>query len=204
MKNNYEFYSPTKIVSGNTFVERYLGFETKQLGIKNALLITGPVISKLGLKDYAIKSLEKENISVGFVFKDIPNDSSTKVVNDICVIYYKNKCDGIVALGGGSVLDTAKAVRLLVSQQKDEIEELFGYNMSKIGIKVPLIAIPTTCGTGSEVTRVSVISDEINGVKEEIISDILLPDITILDGKMLETLPKKVYCLLLLMRLPMQ
>lgn len=191
MKNYFEFYSPVQIVSDENVIENRLFELAKKIGCKNMLVISGPVLNRLGITDFVINALERNEIKVACKWTSVPNESSLNTVQEICSEYRQNCCDSIVAVGGGSVLDTAKAVKLVLGHNKQDLNKLFGYNMSKIGTKIPFIAIPTTCGTGSETTKVAVICDEIRGAKEEILSDILLADIVVLDPKMLETLPKK-------------
>lgn len=190
MKDYYQFYNPVKIISGEGSIEKYLGSQVLKLGCKKILVISGPVINRLGITDYVAENLEKLGLACS-KFTNVPNDSSLKTIKEICEIYRTFECDGIVAVGGGSVLDTAKSVKLAISQNQAGLSGLLGYNMAKLGKKVPLIAIPTTCGTGAEITKVAVICDEVKGTKEEIISDLLLPNVAILDAKMLKTLPFK-------------
>lgn len=190
MKDFYQFYNPVKIIKGDNAIENNLANYAIELGYKKVLVVGGPVISRLGIVDFVASNLEKAGI-VCEKYTNVPNDSSLHTIKEICELYNNASCNGIVAVGGGSVLDTAKAVKLAVSQNKLNMSDLFGYNMAKKSLKVPLIAIPTTCGTGSEVTKVVVICDHKKGTKEEIISDLLLPDVAILDAKMLETLPLK-------------
>ena len=86
----------------------------------------------------------------------MPADSSVDTVNQIAKLYRDQGCDGIVALGGGSVLDTAKGVKLLIGQRADDILGLMGCENLPRGERVAFIAVPTTAGTGSECTPVAV------------------------------------------------
>lgn len=188
---NLEFFNPVKMVCGDSVIENKLALSAKNIGIKKAMVISGPIINKLGITDFVANSLEAGGVVTSCKWTNVPNESSLQCVREICRAYTENDCDGIVAVGGGSVLDTAKAAKLLLSQGKQDLQGLFGYDMAKAGVKIPFIAIPTTCGTGSEATKVAVILDEKSGRKEEILSEILLPDIAMLDPKMIETLPQK-------------
>lgn len=187
----YQFVNPVQICSGKGSIATHLASKAKEIGCKRVLVVCGPVINKLGLADKVVSCLTEQGVEVGTKFHNVPNESSVSTIKEICDIYRQNFCDSIVAIGGGSVLDTAKAVRLLLSQNAEDISKYFGYNMSKIGIKIPFIAIPTTCGTGAEVTKVSVICNDKTLTKEEIISDLMLPDVAILDCDTLNTLPLK-------------
>lgn len=187
----YQFYNPVKICSGENAIQDNLGKIAKKLNFNKVLIISGPVINKIGLVNFAEQCLMQSGIQTCVKYCNVPNESSINAIEELCNIYTENNCDSVLAIGGGSVLDTAKAVRLAISQNDNDISKFFGYNMSKIGVKVPFVAIPTTCGTGAEVTKVSVIYNESNGAKEELISEIMLPDFAILDPKVLITLPKK-------------
>ena len=98
-------------------------------------------------------------------------------------------CDGVMAIGGGSVLDTAKAVRVLLSQNKTMLRDLLGSEWLTRAERVPFLMVPTTSGTGSECTGVAVIQDDKNGWKQEIVSDQFLPDVAVLDPRSTEKLP---------------
>lgn len=191
MKNHIEFFAPVKVVCGDNVIKSHLKNLAVGIGCKRILIISGPVLNKLGVCDFVASIFDDDCAGVVQKYTNVPNDSSLQTIEEICSLYKSSGADSIIAIGGGSVIDTAKAVKLGLSQNQSKIDGLFGYNMSKIGVKIPFIVIPTTCGTGSEVTKVAVISDENKDTKEEIISDILLPDIAVLDPNMLKTLPKK-------------
>ena len=186
----YEFQNSTKIVSGKNSVANIpaeLGF----FNSKRPLLISDALLNKIGTVEKISKSLKDGNIEIGYTYTEVPQDSDLEVINKLCKIYKENNCDSIVAVGGGSVIDTAKGVRMLISQNVQDINNLMGNEILKYGIHVPFIVIPTTAGTGSEVTLVAVIEDKIKNVKMEFISYFLLPDVAILDPKMTVSLPKK-------------
>ena len=97
-----------------------------------------------------------------------------------------------MAVGGGSVLDTAKGVRLLISQGDDNLLDLMGCECLTKETHIPFVAIPTTAGTGSEATSVAVIRNPELNIKMEYISQQLMPDVAILDPKMTKTLPPRI------------
>ena len=125
------------------------------------------------------------------LYTDIPVDSSIQTINEIVKIYAQNKCDSIIAVGGGSVIDTAKGVRLALSQNTTNISKLAGNEIVKNGVLIPFIVIPTTSGTGSECTAVAVIKDDNTHIKQEYISQELLPNVAILDNIFTQSLPAK-------------
>ena len=186
----YEFQNSTKIVSGKNSVAN-IPAELEFFNSKRPLLISDAVLNKIGTVEKISKSLKDGNIEIGYTYTEVPQDSDLEVINKLCKIYKENNCDSIVAVGGGSVIDTAKGVRMLISQNVQDINNLMGNEILKYGIHVPFIVIPTTAGTGSEVTLVAVIEDKIKNVKMEFISYFLLPDVAILDPKMTVSLPKK-------------
>lgn len=187
--NYYEFMNSVKIISGEGALEN-IAFELMNLNASNPLILTTNSMIKNGQTKIIIKALESANIEIGLLYKDIPQDSSVEVVNKISNLYRENKCDSIVAVGGGSVIDTAKGVNILVSTNSKDLNNHMGLEIVKGDLK-PLIVIPSTAGTGSEATLVSVISDPSRNLKLEFISYSLLPDVAILDYRMTETLPPK-------------
>ena len=185
----YEFMNSVKIISGEGALEN-ISFELMNLNASNPLILTTNSMIKNGQIKIIIKALESANIEIGLLYKDIPQDSSVEVVNKISDLYRENKCDSIVAVGGGSVIDTAKGVNIVVSTNSKDLNNHMGLEIVKGDLK-PLIVIPSTAGTGSEATLVSVISDPSRNLKLEFISYSLLPDVAILDYRMTETLPPK-------------
>jgi alcohol dehydrogenase len=110
------------------------------------------------------------------------------MVNSIAGIYRRKKCDSIIVVGGGSPMDTAKGVNILVSMNDDDLMKYSGAGRINRKLK-PLIAVPTTSGTGSEVTLVAVIADHDRKRKMLFTSYYLLPDAAVLDPRMTATLP---------------
>lgn len=187
----YEFQNSTKILSGEFALEN-IPAELIGLNGKNVLLISDKVLENIGTMQKVIDAIDTEDIEIKVVYTDVPSDSSIAVINKIVKIYKENNCNSIVAVGGGSVIDTAKGVRMVLSQEKDNIMELAGCELITYGKHIPFIVIPTTSGTGSEVTLVAVILDNFKNVKKEFISYFLLPDVSVLDPRMTLTLPKKI------------
>lgn len=189
--NYYEFQNTTKIISGESAINN-IPAELKFYNASRPLLISDKILENIGtvrkIKD-AINVDSK--VKVIAEYTEVPQDSDLKVVNKLAKIYKENNCDSIVAVGGGSVIDTAKGLRMLISQNEEDINKLMGNEILKYGIHIPFIVIPTTAGTGSEVTLVAVIEDKIKNLKMEFISYFLLPDVAILDPEMTITLPKK-------------
>lgn len=187
----YEFQNATKILSGKLAINN-IPAELKSLNAQSPLLISDEILNKIGTVKKVKDAINTDNkIKVKAEYTQVPPDSDLEVVNKIAKIYKEQKCDSIVAVGGGSVIDTAKGVRMLLSQNKEDINELMGNEILNYGKHVPFIVVPTTSGTGSEVTLVAVIEDKIKNLKMEFISYFLLPDVAVLDPEMTMTLPKK-------------
>ncbi|MEG0367729.1 MAG: iron-containing alcohol dehydrogenase, partial [Coprobacillus sp.] len=150
----FEFVNKTKVCAGKNALDQ-LEYECLQYHIQKPLILTDDVLYELKYVDQITRHLSLDYA----LFTHIPVDSSIHVVKDIHDYYQKENCDGIIALGGGSVLDTAKGVYLLLSQETNHIEDIMGYEDIKKGKAIPFFTIPTTSGTGSEATCVAVISD---------------------------------------------
>lgn len=189
MTSYFEFANPTKLCSGKGAVDN-LAYELETLGVKHPMILSDRVLEKIGTLSIVLDALAE--VQTGRVFTDIPRDSSIEVVNRIAGEYRQFGCDGLVALGGGSVLDTAKGVRLLISQEADDLLELMGCECLPRGRYVPFLAIPTTAGTGSEATAVAVIKNPALHIKMEYISQHIMPDTAILDPRMTMTLPPRI------------
>ncbi len=187
----YEFQNSAKILSGKFALEN-IPNELKGFNAKKVLVLSDKTLEKIGTIQILIDAISDKNVEIGGIFTDIPQDSSIDVVDIIVGKYKELKCDAIIALGGGSVIDTAKGVRMVLSQEKENIMELCGCELISYGKHIPFIAIPTTSGTGSEATLVAVILNKIQNVKMEFISYFLVPDVAVLDSRMTLTLPKKI------------
>ena len=186
----YEFYNPVKIISGNKALDN-IPYELELLRSKRPLVITDKGVENAGLLKIFINAFKGSDMEIAAVYSDVPPDSSNKKVNEIADIYRKNNCDSLIALGGGSPIDTAKGVNILVTENADDLTEFEGADRLKRPLK-PFIVVPTTSGTGSEATLVAVIFNEEKKVKMEFTSGYLLPNLAVLDPRMTETMPPKI------------
>jgi len=182
----YEFCCRVKVVAGHAVLER-LPRMLAELNACKPMMITDKGVMAAGLADIVLNALD-DSVSKGPVDGDVPPDSDLNTVHRLALRYREAGCDAIIAVGGGSVIDTAKGVNMAVSENVASILELAGAGALKRKLK-PLIVIPTTAGTGSEVTLVAVISDHENRVKLPFVSYFLQPDIAILDSRMTLSLP---------------
>lgn len=186
----YEFLNSVKILSGKKALEN-IPFELKNLGAKNPIVLTNTMLVQLGIVEQVLTAFKGSDITIGALYEDIPADSSIKVVNDIARIYRKNNCDSIIAIGGGSVIDTAKGLNIVITENTDDILNFMGAEILT-NKQQPFIVVPTTAGTGSEVTLVAVIANPDKDVKMEFVSYKLLPDVAVLDPRMTTSLPAKI------------
>lgn len=186
----YEFLNSVKIISGFKALE-HIPSELQNLGGKRPLLITNDFLIKIGLVKTVLDAFGQCDITIGAIYDSVPPDSSVKVVNEASKIYRENKCDSIIAVGGGSVIDTAKGLSILITEDTDDLIKFMGAEILTKKRAVPFIVIPTTAGTGSEVTLVAVIANPERNVKMEFVSYNLLPDVAVLDPRMTKSLPPK-------------
>ena len=156
-------------------------------GIKNPLICSDPGLSSLGMTDQ-ISDLISDDLSPSF-YEETPPNPTEKAVNEALKIFKANNCDGVVGFGGGSSIDLAKSVALMANHEGSLVEYSVnegGYE--KIGETVPMIAIPTTSGTGSEVSVGSVIIMN-DGRKLILASPHLMPNAAICDPELTVGLP---------------
>ena len=190
-QNNWNY--PTNIWVGENRITD-LAKACQNLNIKKPLLVTDSGLGKSKIINDTLSKLKKDNISTA-LFSDVVGNPTGKNVND-GVRYYKNlNCDGVIAFGGGSGLDVGKAIAFMAGQKLPiwDFEDI-GDNWTKADLDkiAPIIAVPTTAGTGSETGRASVILNEEIEVKKIIFHPKFLPSIVILDPVLTVNLPKKI------------
>ncbi len=186
----YEFCNSVKIVSGTRAVE-HIGYELAALGAARPMVLTNAQLIELKVADVVLGALADSETEVVGVYERIPVDSSVAVVNDIARRYREIGADAIVAVGGGSVLDTAKGVTIVLTHGAEDLLEHQGAESLMGRRSIAFIAIPTTAGTGSEVTSAAVIKDTERHVKMGFTSLSLLPDVAILDPRLTVALPAR-------------
>ena len=171
-----------------------LGNAWTQLNIKSPLLVTDSGLAKTQMVLNILQKLKDEGFKVSIFSKVVGNPTGTNVKEGV-EIYNKDSCDGVIAFGGGSGLDVGKAVAFMSGQTlsiwdfEDVGDNWTKANHDKIS---PIIAVPTTAGTGSETGRASVILNEETGVKNIIFHPKFLPSIVILDPTLTIGLPPKI------------
>lgn len=194
-KDFYQSTQPTRIIAGRDLIAS-AGFEFMKEGAARVLIVTDEVIRATGLIDKVEAGLTDGGLEVGGVFDQVPQDSATDVV-ERCAEYAKEVgADSFIAVGGGSVIDTAKAAVLIFTHGGTVREHEGFYLMPRAGDGMgrpediaPLAVIPTTAGTGSEVSMAAVVKDHEEKVKVEIADFPLFPRLAILDPESTRTLP---------------
>jgi len=184
---------PTAIRSGIGRISE-LADACKTLGMKAPLLVTDPGLAALPMVTDAVAACVEAGLDCR-LFSNIKGNPTGENVNDGVIAFREGQHDGVIAFGGGSGLDAAKAIAFMSGQTADlwSFEDV-GDNWSKAiesGI-APIVAVPTTSGTGSEVGRASVITDDANHVKKIIFHPKMLPEIVILDPVLTQGLPAKI------------
>lgn len=186
--NEFSFSVPQNITVGKGSLAK-LPEIAKKSGGSHAFLMSGPHLAKMGLVEKAANSLKSAGISVD-TFIDIEGNPSVETVDKATAAFKEAGADFIVAFGGGSPMDVAKAVGV-TAKYGGSITEYEGAHKVP-GPIIPLIAIPTTAGTGSEVTAFSVITDHSRDYKLTVFSYEILPAYAILDAELLTTAPASV------------
>jgi alcohol dehydrogenase len=186
----YEFCNSAKVVSGTHALE-HLGYELAALGASKPLVLTNTQLLDLKVATLVLDALKDSEAEVVAVYDEVPIDSSVAVVNDVARVYREKGADAIVAVGGGSVLDTAKGATIVLTHGAEDLMEYRGAESLLGRRSVAFIAIPTTAGTGSEVTSAAVIKDTERHVKMGFSSLSLLPDVAVLDPRLTVGLPPR-------------
>lgn len=182
---NSEFYMPSVNLFGPGKVNE-VGERLKGLGAKKALLVTDEGLHKLGLSEDIAKIIREAGVAVEIFPKAQPNPTD-KNVEEGLKAFKEAQCDSVVSLGGGSSHDAAKAISL-VATNGGRIHDYEGVDKSKNPM-APLIAINTTAGTGSEMTKFTIITDTSRKVKMAIVDKHVTPTFSINDSNLMAGMP---------------
>ena len=186
--NEFTFSVPQNIIVGRGSLAK-LPEVAEKSGGKKAFIISGPHLNKMGIVQSCVDAMKAKGIESS-VFTETEGNPSVETVDKASAAYKESGADFIVALGGGSPMDVAKAVGV-VARYGGSITEYEGADKVP-GDIIPLIAVPTTAGTGSEVTAFSVITDHSRNYKLTVFSYKLIPSYAILDAELLTTAPASV------------
>ena len=183
---SHSYVSPPEIISGIGCLEGAMT-RMKKLGDK-ALVVTDETMSKAGLVEELTGLLRKAGIEAA-VYDRVNEEPTTTHVEEGVACMEENKCQFLVGLGGGSPIDAAKIISAAAKHEQTS-KDFQGIDKIK-GPIYPLVAIPTTAGTGTEVTRVSIITDKTDNVKMLIISNYLVPDMAVCDSNLTVSMPRR-------------
>ncbi len=178
-----------KVLEGEGSIKK-LANEKKLKKLKNILIVTDKILVKLNLLDDLLVSLKENNINYIIYDAVQPNPTIENIENGL-ILYKKNKCDGIIAFGGGSPMDCAKIIGARVSNPYMSVRRMKG--LFRVFLPIPpFFCIPTTAGTGSETTIAAVITDPTTHEKFAINDIKLVPKIAVLDPNLMLGLPKHI------------
>ena len=168
-----------------------IGSRARSLKIGKALFVCDPTMKKIGRADDVITCLKKSGIET-VLFTDIEPDPPVWEIDHLAELYQQEGCNGIIGMGGGSSMDAAKALSVKVTHPGPliEYESLAGGTAKIKGPLPPVICIPTTAGTGSEANTYAVITDTERGIKFIIMSELIVPQLAIIDPELSKTMPK--------------
>ena len=180
-----QFNVPATVITG-AGASRELAPQLLRLGARRILLVTDAFMESSGLAEVFVRAMEGAGIRVA-LFSGVQPDPSDANVRDGLRVYVGKQCDAIVALGGGSPIDAAKAIAVLATNS-EPLSQYQGYHkVQKSG--APLVVIPTTAGTGSEVTKVAVITDTARDVKMMMLDRHFLPTVALVDFELTLSMP---------------
>lgn len=182
----YEFSLPGRTIMGDGALEQSENI-IKSFG-KKALIVSGKNVTKMGTVKIITDCLEKWEIDY-LIFNEITGEPTEVMIEAGVKAYKEGECDFCIAVGGGSPLDSGKAI-VAMTKLEGEISDYMGQTME--GNFPPLVLIPTTAGTGSEATKFTVITDSKKDIKMLLKGEALLPDLAIIDAKFSLTAPKGV------------
>ena len=172
MPGFYDFCCRAKTVSGENALEKIPDY-LAGLNASRPLIITDPGVEGAGLIDLLQTAIDGR-LEAAAVFNRVPVDSDYRIVDEIAGIYREKSCDAIIAVGGGSVIDTAKGANIVASLGGGSLLDYQGAGRVRKKLN-PLAILPTTTGTGSEMTLVAVIADPERREKMFFVSYFLLP-----------------------------
>lgn len=191
--NDFQFYSPVKVLFGEDVYLR-IGETCKNLGVRALIVTTKGTNQRTSLIRNIQKKLKAVNIS-SYIYDEVISETTVEIVEKGASLGKKLMIDLILGVGGGSSIDTAKGIAALIPTKGNFLDYVlpeYGGMISVTEKALPIIAIPTTSGTGSEVTNSAVIKDKKEKRKKVIASPFLFPKVSIIDPQLMVSMPKEV------------
>ena len=184
MHKYFEFYNPTKINCGKAALST-IGAELEYFGSNNPILLSSANASRMGALDKVVKAMKGHSVKETLVVDPVPNRIDVSFLREVKTKFTENGCDGIVAVGGEGAMDNAKALKLFLTENCDDLLPIAG--ISKKGIKeIPLITVPTECGSGHET------SGHIEFEDKYVSSPGIIPNAVIIDEEVSAIAPARV------------
>lgn len=185
--NSFSFTTTKTLINGAGSLKT-LAAHCQQLGIRRPFIVTDPGIVTAGLL-HQLEAVIDDSMLQYVIFPEVVADPPEAIVHAALKMAREHQADGVIGFGGGSSMDTAKLIALL-ARSGEQLSEIYGVDQVK-GQRLPLILIPTTAGTGSEVTAVAIITTG-ETTKAGVVSATLLPDVALLDAELTLRLPAHV------------
>lgn len=183
----FNFFTAKSLLFGPGVVEK-TGDALMELRVKKALIVSDAFLIESGLVNKVTLPLEEAGIEYA-LFKDFEPSPTLQNAESCFEFLQEKECDGVIGFGGGSSIDTSKAAALLVNNPPP-VKQYIG--VEKVpNPAIPIIAIPTTAGTGSEVSNASILKDDVNHVKGGIMSHHLAPSVAIVDPNLTLSMPPR-------------
>ncbi|MFL5836696.1 MAG: iron-containing alcohol dehydrogenase [Solirubrobacteraceae bacterium] len=197
-KDFYQFIAPTRVIAGRGLIEG-LGFELSKEGARRVAIVTDQVIRATGLIDKVEAGIADGGLEVAAIYDGVPPDSDSAAVVAAAEQARAAGADAFLAVGGGSVMDTAKAANVIFTHggEPREWEGYYGLPRADDGLGrpyelAPLGCMPTTAGTGSEVSFAAVIKDRAEHIKFQVADFPMYPRLAVLDPEATRTLPPRI------------
>ncbi|MFB4474809.1 iron-containing alcohol dehydrogenase, partial [Oceanobacillus caeni] len=187
----HQFELPTAIKHGIGSI-KHVGEEVKNLGVTKALLVTDPGIYNAGVTKPIEKHLKEAGVEV-VLFNKVEPNPPVRLIAEGSNLYKEENCDGLVAVGGGSSMDTAKGIGVEATHEGSVLDYEAADGKKPLENRIPpLTTIPTTAGTGSEVTQWAVITDEEREFKFNTGGPLIAAHLTIIDPELHVSMPPHV------------
>ncbi|MHB0869519.1 MAG: iron-containing alcohol dehydrogenase [Chloroflexota bacterium] len=186
LSRSYSWEIPTRLIFGPG-CSRQAGEQLRRLGGSKTLIVTDRGVEGAGILAGLLEGLTAAGMPYA-LYTGVEPNPSIRCVEEAVALYRSDGCDCLLGVGGGSSMDTAKAAGAVMANPRLDIRDMEGTGRVPNPIP-PMVAIPTTCGTGSEVTVAAVITDTERHYKIPILSPYLTPKVALIDGSLLTRLP---------------
>ena len=186
MGGEWRFYAPTRILYGPG-VSSQVGVQSREFGLHHPLVATDRSLALAGHVEKVRQALRDEGLEP-VVYDGISHEPTVASVEDVAEVARLERCDAVIGLGGGSCLDAAKAVAVLLTNDGGLDEYLTGRPIERCPL--PIMGIPTTFGSGSEVTNIAVVGNPERGYKKGLKNDFFYPAVALVDPELGESMPR--------------